>query len=297
MNFGQVLTAMATPFDYTGKIDDKSTIRLVNHLLENGSDGIVVCGTTGESPTLTHDEKLHLFKLVKKEVGIRGCVIAGTGGNDTASSIALSQEAAELGVDGLLLVVPPYNKPSQEGLYQHFCSIAAVLPNTPCILYNVPGRTAQTLSALTTIRLSHDMENIVATKEASGDLMSAVEIISKAHTGFSVYSGDDGLALPMLSIGGVGVVSVSAHLVGNDMKRMHTRFFEGEFKEAARLNAKMAPIVRALFQPTTPSPAPLKAALNMLGFEVGGLRLPLVEADYHEKEIVRTALLEYGLLL
>ena len=296
MNFGQVLTAMVTPFTSDGKIDDVAVIRLVNHLLENGSDGIVVCGTTGESPTLSHSEKLHLFKLVKKETGSRGKVIAGTGGNDTASSVILSQEASELGMDALLLVVPPYNKPSQEGMYQHFCKIAASTPDTPCILYNVPGRTAQTLASLTTIRLSHDIENIVATKEASGDLVSAAEIIARCKPGFSVYSGDDGLALPMLSIGGVGVVSVSSHLVGKDMKRMHLDFFAGKFEDAARLNGKMTPIVRALFQPTTPSPAPLKAALNMMGIEVGGLRLPLVEADIKEKEIVRTALMEYGLL-
>ena len=296
MNFGQVLTAMATPFNAQGGVCEDSAIRLVNHLLDNGSDGIVVCGTTGESPTLNHNEKIRLFSLVKQAVGNRGVVIAGTGGNDTSESVNLSKEAVETGVDALLLVVPPYNKPSQEGIYCHFRAIAQSVPRTPCILYNVPGRTAQTMSAATTIRLSRDVENIVATKEASGDLMLVADIAVNAKKGFSVYSGDDGLALPILAIGGIGVVSVSAHLVGKDMKAMHVAFANGNHQEAVRLNGKMLPVVRALFQATTPSPAPLKAALNMMGLQVGGLRLPLVEADATEQEIIRTALKEYGIL-
>ena len=294
--FGQVITAMATPFDPQGAIEETNVRNLVTHLLGNGSDGIVVCGTTGESPTLTHEEKLRLFRLVKESVGGRGTVIAGTGGYDTQASIVLSKEAAEIGVDAVLLVVPPYNKPSQEGLYQHFKAIAESVPNTPCILYNVPGRTAQNLDAKTTIRLARDVPNIVATKEASGNLNQVAEIVGDAPQGFQVYSGDDGLTLPILAVGGVGVVSVSAHLVGNDMKAMHTAFFAGKLSEAACLNCKMLPIVKALFQATTPSPVPLKAALNLVGVPVGGVRLPLVEANEAEMAIVKQALAQSGLI-
>ncbi|MCW3100791.1 MAG: dihydrodipicolinate synthase [Chthonomonadaceae bacterium] len=294
--FGQVLTAMVTPFDATGQISETGVANLVEHLLANGSDGIVVCGTTGESPTLTHAEKLRLFRLVKNVVGKRGTVLAGTGGNDTAASITLTQEAAETGVDGALLVVPPYNKPSQEGLYQHFKAIAASVPHLPCMLYNVPPRTAQNMDAATTIRLAKDVPNVVATKEAANNLVQCAEIIAEAPSEFAVYSGDDGVALPLLAIGGVGVVSVTAHLVGKDMKAMHTAFVAGQLAEAARLNGKMLPILRACFQPTTPSPVPLKAALKLLGLEVGGVRLPLVEANAKELEIVKTALAAYGML-
>ncbi len=294
--FGQVLTAMATPFDAQGRVDEAAAERLVAHLLDNGSEGIVVCGTTGESPTLSHAEKLRLFHLVKTAVGGRGKVIAGTGGNDTAASVILTREAAEIGVDGALLVVPPYNKPSQEGLYQHFRKIAESVPTLDCMLYNVPPRAAQNLDAATTVRLARDVPNIVATKEAAGNLVQCAEIFADAPDTFAIYSGDDGLTLPLLAVGGVGVVSVSAHLVGKDMKAMHTAFFAGNYALAAKLNAKMLPIVRALFQPTTANPAPLKAALDLIGVPVGGLRLPLVEATEKERGIVRAALTDYGLI-
>ena len=294
--FGQVLTAMVTPFDAQGQINEAAVGTLVEHLLNNGSDGIVVCGTTGESPTLSHDEKLRLFRLVKDAVGERGKVLAGTGGNDTAASIALTKEAEETGIDGALLVVPPYNKPSQEGLYQHFKAIAESVPHLPCMLYNVPPRTAQNMDAATTIRLANDVSNIVATKEASGNLIQAAEIFDGVPADFSLYSGDDALTLPLLAVGGGGVVSVSAHLIGQDMKAMHTAFFAGDTHRAAEINAKMLPIVRALFQATTPSPAPLKAALRLIGIETGGLRLPLVEANEKERGIVRAALADYGLI-
>lgn len=295
-HWGQVITAMATPFDSSGEIDEAGVRKLADHLLANGSDGIVVCGTTGESPTLSHEEKLRLFRLVKDEVGNRGSVIAGTGGNDTRASIQLTEEAAEIGVDGVLLVVPPYSKPSQEGMYRHFRVIAETIPHLPCLLYNVPGRTAQNLDAKTTVRLASDVLNIVATKEASGNLMQVAEIVASAPDEFAVYSGDDGLTLPILAVGGVGVVSVSAHLVGNDMKAMHEAFFAGNVGEAARLNGKMLPIVKALFQATTPSPVPLKAALNLMGLPAGSVRLPLAEANDAEAAIVRQALVEYGLI-
>jgi 4-hydroxy-tetrahydrodipicolinate synthase len=286
---------MATPFDEKGQIDDAGVAGLVDHLFENGSDGIVVCGTTGESPTLSHDEKIHMFRLVKEVARGRGPVIAGTGTNDTAASIRLSREAVEIGVDALLLVTPYYNKPSQEGLFQHFRDIAASV-SIPAMLYNVPPRTSVNLEAPTCLRLAREVSNVLAVKEASGNLMQVSDIVAGAPSGFEVYSGDDGIVLPMLAVGAVGVVSVTSHLVGRDLQAMHTAFFGGSHAESARLHAKMLPVVRALFQPTIPSPSPLKAALNMMGVPVGRGRLPLVEPNERESEIVRATLRDYGLL-
>jgi len=292
---GQVITAMVTPFDSQGRIDEGGVVRLVDYLFENGSDGLVVCGTTGESPTLSHDEKLRLFRLVKDAARGRGPVLAGTGSNDTAATLQLSREAAALGVDGLLLVTPYYNKPSQEGLYQHFRVVAEAV-SIPVMLYNVPPRTSMNMEAATVLRLARDVPNITAVKEASSNLVQVSEIVASAPHGFSLYSGEDGIVLPTLAVGGVGVVSVTSHVVGRDLKAMHRAFFSGDLHEAARLHAKMLPMVRALFQPTTPSPAPLKAAMDMLGVPVGGVRLPLVDANERETEIVRAALQSYGLL-
>ena len=294
-NWGQVLTAMATPFDSEGRIDVPGVTRLVDYLFENGSDGMVVCGTTGESPTLSHDEKLTMFRLVKDAAKGRGPVFAGTGSNDTAATITLSRQAVELGVDALLLVAPYYSKPSQEGLYRHFRAVAESV-SLPCMLYNVPPRTSVNIEAGTVLRLARDVENIVSVKEASSNLVQVSEIAAGAPEGFSIYSGEDGIVLPTLAVGGIGVVSVSSHVVGRDLKAMHRAFFSGDYREAARIHGKMLPIVRALFQPTTPSPAPVKAALNLLGVGVGGVRLPLVDATESETEIVRSALKAYGLL-
>jgi 4-hydroxy-tetrahydrodipicolinate synthase len=285
---------MATPFDARGRVDEEAAARLVRHLLQSGSDGIVVCGTTGESPTLTHQEKLDLYRLVREVAG-GAAVIANTGGNDTEASIALTREAAELGVDGVLLVVPPYSKPSQEGMYRHFKAIAEAVPKTACMLYNVPARTGQNLDAATVARIARDVSNIVGIKEATGNLVQCAEIVAGAPREFAVYSGDDGLTLPMLAVGAVGVVSVIAHLVGREVKAMHEAFFSGRTAEATRLHLSMLPICRALFQPTTPSPAPLKAGLAMIGLCGSGLRLPLVETNEKETGIVRAALAAYGL--
>lgn len=294
-NWGQVLTAMATPFDAAGQIDEAGVARLVDYLFENGSDGLVVCGTTGESPTLSHDEKVQMFRLVKEAAKGRGPIIAGSGDNETATSIELSKDAEKVGVDGLLLITPYYNKPSQEGLYRHFKAVADAV-TVPIMLYNVPPRTSVNMEAGTVIRLARDVKNIVAVKEASSNLVQVSEIIAGMPDGFSLYSGEDGIILPTLSVGGTGVVSVTSHVVGRDIKAMHTAFFAGDYKEASRLHAKMLPIVRACFQPTTPSPAPVKMALNLLGVPAGPLRLPLVEANESETEIVRRALRDYGLL-
>ncbi len=295
LNWGRVLTAMVTPFAADGSLDEPGIRRLVDYLLDHGSDGLVASGTTGESPTLTWDEKLTLFSLVKEAVAGRGAVIAGTGGNNTAEAVKLSQEAAKLGMDGILLVAPYYNKPSQEGLYRHFRTIAEAVP-LPVMIYNVPGRTSVNIEAGTVLRLAREVPNIVAVKEASGNLMQVSEIIAHAPEGFRVYSGEDGLVLPILAVGGYGVVSVTAHLVGDDLNQMHRAFFSGNLREAARLHASMLPIVRACFQPSTPSPVPVKAALNMLGIPVGKPRLPLVEATEAERAVVAKALEDYGLL-
>ncbi len=288
------MTAMATPFDAEGRIDRAAVAPLVEHLLTHGSDSLVVCGTTGESPVLSSAEKLLLFELAREAAAGRGAIIAGVGSYDTAESVKLASEAAELGVDGLLLVTPYYNKPSQEGLYRHFRTVAEAAP-LPVMLYNVPPRTSVNLDAKTTLRLAADVANVVAVKEASGNFVHATEIIAGAPDGFRVYSGEDALVLPLLAIGGYGVVSVSSHVVGLDLQAMVAAHLRGDNAEAARLHAKMLPIVRALFQPTTPSPVPLKAALELMGLTVGEPRLPLVGATEAERAIVRAALREYGL--
>lgn len=292
--WGQVITAMVTPFTADGQIDREGVGRVVDHLFDNGTDGLVVCGTTGESPTLSHDERLEMFRLALAAARGRGPVIAGTGSNNTAESITLSAEAEAIGVDGLLLVTPYYNRPSQEGLFQHFRAIASAV-SLPVMLYNVPPRTSCNMDAGTVLRLADQVPNVVALKEASGNLMQVTDIIAGAPPGFVVYSGEDALVLPLLAIGAVGVVSVTSHLVGRDMKSMHQAFFRGDIAEAARLHAKMLPIVKACFQPTTPSPVPVKTGLNLLGISVGGVRLPLVYANEHEIAILCAALTDYGL--
>ncbi|MEH7114449.1 4-hydroxy-tetrahydrodipicolinate synthase [Neobacillus niacini] len=286
MNFGQVLTAMVTPFDQHEEVDYNATRELVNYLIANGTDGLVVAGTTGESPTLTSEEKVSLFKFVVDVVAGRVPVIAGTGSNNTRVSISLTKQAEAAGVDGIMLVTPYYNKPSQEGLYQHFKAIAEAT-SLPVMLYNIPGRSAVNMSVETTVRLS-EIRNIVALKEASGDLDAAAEIISHTPADFTLYSGDDGLTLPILSIGGAGVVSVSSHIIGNEMQEMVTLFKNGRVQEAAALHRRLLPLMKALF--ATPNPTSVKAALNMQGIQVGEARLPLVSLNDEEKSALQTVL-------
>lgn len=293
VSWGAVLTAMVTPFTESGELDEPAVPKLVEYLLSNGSDGLVVCGTTGEAPTLTMTEKRRMFELVKEAVKGRGAVIAGTGTNDTRDAIEMTRMATEVGVDGVLVVTPYYNKPSQEGLYRHFRSVAEATP-LPVMLYNVPGRTSVNLEAATVVRLAKDVPNIVALKEAGGNMMQITDTAAAVPPGFRIYSGEDGLTLPMLALGAYGVVSVTSHLVGKDLKAMIEAFQAGDHARAFELHARMLPIVRACFQPTTPSPVPLKAALNMLGVRVGPPRLPLVEATDREREVVRAALTGYG---
>jgi 4-hydroxy-tetrahydrodipicolinate synthase len=286
MNFGQVLTAMVTPFDQNGEVDFNATRILVDYLIENGTDGIVVAGTTGESPTLTTEEKVALFKLVVDAVNGRVPVIAGTGSNNTRASISLTKLAEETGVDGIMLVAPYYNKPSQEGMYQHFKAIAESTP-LPIMLYNIPGRSVVNLSVETIVRLSQ-IPNIVALKEASGNLDAMAEIISQAPSDFTLYSGDDGLALPVLAIGGAGVVSVASHIIGNEIQEMINHFKNGHVQEAASAHRRLLPIMKALF--AAPNPAPVKAALNMNGVNVGGLRLPLLPLTTEEQRTLQGVL-------
>ncbi|MCH6264256.1 MULTISPECIES: 4-hydroxy-tetrahydrodipicolinate synthase [Neobacillus] len=288
MYFGQVLTAMVTPFDQDGEIDFNATRDLVNYLLANGTDGLVVCGTTGESPTLSTEEKVALFKFVVEVADGRVPVIAGTGSNNTRASISLTKLAEEVAVDGIMLVAPYYNKPSQEGMYQHFKAIAEST-SLPVMLYNIPGRSVVNISAETVIRLSQ-IPNIVAVKEASGHLDDMAEIIKQTDDDFSLYSGDDGMTLPVLSIGGVGVISVASHIIGNEMQDMVSRFKNGDLAGAADAHRELLPIMKALF--AAPSPAPVKASLNMKGINVGGLRLPLIPLNEEETRTLQNVLLQ-----
>ncbi|MFQ6390527.1 4-hydroxy-tetrahydrodipicolinate synthase [Priestia aryabhattai] len=291
MNFGQVLTAMVTPFDQNGEIDFNATKTLVEHLITNGTDGLVVAGTTGESPTLTTEEKIELFKCVVKAAAGRVHVIAGTGSNNTQASISLTKLAEETGVDGIMLVAPYYNKPSQEGLYQHFKTIAEST-SLPVMLYNIPGRSIVNISVETIVRLS-EIPNVVSIKEASGNLDAIAEIISKTPSDFTLYSGDDGLTIPVLAIGGTGVISVASHIIGNDMQEMINAFKNGDVQKAAATHRNLLPIMRALF--IAPSPSPVKAALNLSGIQVGGVRLPMVPLSNKEQSALEEVLQTSGI--
>lgn len=279
MDFGQLLTAMVTPFNEKDEIDLESTTRLVHFLIENGTDGLVVSGTTGESPTLTTEEKLALIEHVVKEAKGKATVIAGTGSNNTKSSIELTKEAERLGVDGIMLVAPYYNRPDQQGLYEHFKKIAQAT-SLPVMIYNIPSRSSVNIQAETMIRLSH-IDNIVCAKEASGDLDQMSTIIENTSDGFKLYSGDDSLTLPILSIGGCGVVSVASHIIGNEMQEMINAFNKGETKKAASIHRSILPVIKALFG--HPSPTPVKAALALQGIETGPVRLPLVSLTDEQK--------------
>ncbi len=278
-HFGRVSTAMVTPFDNRGNIDFQKTSKLVNHLISNGTDSLVVAGTTGESPTLTTEEKLALFEHVVKEAAGRVPVIAGTGSNNTYASIELTKKAEELGVDAIMLVAPYYNKPNQAGLFRHFEAIASAT-KLPVMLYNIPGRSAVNLLPDTVIELSK-IDNIAAVKEAGGDLDAMAKIIANTEDDFMLYSGDDAYTLPVLSIGGVGVVSVASHVIGNEMQDMVKSFLRGDHARAAVLHQQLLPFMRGIFK--APSPGPIKTALQLTGFDVGSVRLPLVPLSEEER--------------
>lgn len=291
--FGRVITAMVTPFDETGHVNYAIAEQLADYLVNNGSDALVVCGTTGESPTLTWDEEYQLFQVVKSAVGNRAKVIAGTGSNSTKEAIAATQEAVKLQLDGSLQVVPYYNKPPQEGLYAHFKAIAESAPDLPLMLYNIPGRTGQNLSPETVVKLA-EIDNIIAIKEASGSLDQASQIRRLTSPDFAIYAGDDLLTLPLLAIGGAGIVSVASHLVGKEMKTIVESFLSGDIPTAIDIHLKLYPLFKALF--CTTNPIPIKAALNLKGWNVGGVRLPLYEISSEHKEQVMTVLQELALI-
>ncbi|MBM3945078.1 MAG: 4-hydroxy-tetrahydrodipicolinate synthase [SAR202 cluster bacterium] len=272
---GRLLTAMITPFDEKGQVDYKEAGRLANALVDSGSDGLVLSGTTGESPALSGDEKLRLYAEVKKAVGKRASIVAGTTNNNTAESIALSKEAEREGVDAFLLTVPYYNKPPQEGLYQHFKAIAGSV-HTPCILYNVPGRTSLNMTADTTVRLSQ-VDNIVGVKEAGSNMDQVAQIIEKTNGNFKVWSGNDNETFHIMCMGGYGVVSVVSHLVGLQIKKMMGLILEGDIEAAAAEHRRLLDIFNGMFMVT--NPIPVKYSVGKAGFKVGKPRLPLVPPD------------------
>ena len=286
---GRLLTAMVTPFDSHGEVDYQQARKLALALLDSGSDGVVVSGTTGESPTLSKEEKLRLFAETKSAVADRGVVIAGTGNNDTKESQQVTREAEKIGVDACLLVVPYYNRPTQQGLWEHFRNIAQST-TLPCIIYNVPSRTVTNLTADTLIKLSQ-IDNIVGVKEASGDLGQISAIIQGTREDFLVYSGNDSDTFPMLALGGYGVISVASHLVGIQIKDMMERFLNGEVREAAKIHRHLLPLINGLF--IVSNPVPVKWALNYLGFPVGKPRLPLVKPDEKSANLIQTTLKSY----
>ncbi|WP_346354272.1 4-hydroxy-tetrahydrodipicolinate synthase [Azotosporobacter soli] len=291
-DFGRVLTAMVTPFTQSGDVDYAAAEKLALRLLERGSDGLVVGGSTGEAATLSKEEKLKLFKVVLDAVGERGCVIAGTGSNDTRQSIEMTQAAEAIGVHGAMLVGPYYNKPTQEGFYQHFKAIADN-SSLPLLLYNVPGRTASNIMPSTIARLAK-LPNIKALKESSGNLEQITEIRSLTPPEFKIYSGDDSLTLPILAVGGIGIISVAAHVVGLQIKEMVQAFFQGEIEKAQSINCKLLPVFKAMFVCT--NPIPVKTAVHWLGGCEEVFRLPLIQANETEKDVIRKAMRQAGLL-
>ncbi len=314
---GELITAMVTPFDDKLDVDYTGAARLAERLIENGNDGIVVAGTTGESPTLTKEEKLKMFKTVRDTVGSRGSVIAGTGSYCTRSTVELSKQAQELGVDGLLVVAPYYNKPPQEGLFEHFAQVARAV-SIPIILYNIPGRTGINVASDVIEKLHQEFPHIMALKDATGSLDQTSEVAIRtgavaglrkrvavstapaapagsgpAPAGFRIYSGDDSLTLPMLACGGTGVISVAGHIVGPQIKEMIIHFFEGRVKEAKDIHWRLFPLFKALF--ATTNPILVKEALRFLGFDPGGLRAPLVRATAEQSDKLKKALQDAGL--
>jgi 4-hydroxy-tetrahydrodipicolinate synthase len=293
VDFGRVLTAMITPFKEDGSVNYDVAGGLAAHLADNGTDTIVVCGTTGESPTLSWDEEYQLFSVVLQAVAGKALVIAGCGSNSTKEAIAATQKAVKIGVHGVLQVVPYYNKPPQAGLYQHFAAIAQATPDLPLLLYNVPGRTGQNLQPETVARLA-EIDNIIGVKESTGNIDQASEIRRLTPKEFQIYSGDDYMTLPLLAIGAQGVVSVASHLVGKELQKMIQAFDLGKIQVAREIHLQLFPLFKALF--ATTSPIPVKKALNLLGWEVGSTRPPLCEPDSKISQKLEQVLKELGLI-
>lgn len=293
VDFGKVITAMITPFNSDGSVNYEEVEKLSIWLTENGTDSLVICGTTGESPSLTWEEEYKLFQVVQKAVAGKAKVIAGTGSNSTREAIAATEKAAKLGLDGSLQVVPYYNKPPQSGLYEHFKAIAKATPELPIMIYNIPGRTGQNLKPETLARLA-EIPNIVAIKEASGDLDQVSQIRNLTAPEFKIYSGDDSLTLPLLAIGGSGVVSVASHLVGKQLQDMIVAFETGKVQMATQIHLKLFGLFKALF--ATTNPIPVKAALNLLDWKVGSTRPPLCDPPTEVTEKLSAEMGQLGLL-
>ncbi len=291
--FGRLITAMITPFDENRDIDLKRTDEFVNRLIEGGTDSIIVCGTTGESPTVFYPQKIEVIRRVIEAAGGRVPIIANVGDNCTADTIDFAQDVSKLGVDGFMCVVPYYNKPPQEGLYQHFKAIAQST-DLPIILYNIPGRCVVNMKAETTLRLANELDNIVAIKEASGDIEQVKAIVAGAPEGFSVYSGDDSFTYPLMQAGGVGVISTISNVATARMKEIVDLCAAGKWDEAADANERLLPLMNGLFETT--NPILVKEALALCGFPVGGVRLPLVDATSEQSERLAAIMREVGVL-
>ncbi len=293
VDFGRVITAMITPFKEDGSVNYAVAEQLAAHLVEQGTDALVVCGTTGESPTLSWDEEYQLFQVVLRSVAKKALVLAGTGSNSTEEAIAATQKAAKIGVDGSLQVVPYYNKPPQAGLYHHFQAIAQSCPDLPLLLYNIPGRTGQNLQPETVARLA-EVKNIVGIKESSGNLDQVSEIRRLTPTEFKIYSGDDYLTLPLLAVGGCGVVSVASHVVGKQLQQMIQAFETGQVEVATQIHLQLYPLFKALF--VTANPIPVKTALKLQGWDVGSTRPPLCEDGDWVSEKLKPVMAELALV-
>lgn len=291
--FPRLMTAMVTPLKDDLSIDFDGAQKLAQQLIDEGNEGLVIAGTTGESPNLSMQEKVDLYKAVKEAIGSRATIIAGTGSNSTRDSVSLTEAAAKTGVDGVMLVAPYYNKPSQEGLYQHFKTIAAVT-DLPVIVYNVPGRTSVNVLPDTVARLAADVPNIVAVKEACGNMDQVSALKNAVPESFYVYSGDDSLTLPMLAVGCYGIISVVAHIAAKEMRAMIEAYLQGDINTAAKIHLKLFPLIKAMFMTT--NPVPVKKALALLGRPSGKLRLPLVEATVAETQAIAEAMRKAGLL-
>ena len=283
-----VITAMVTPFSEGGSLDLEAARGLARYLVDNGSHGLVVAGTTGESPTLTDDEKLDLWQAVNDEVGDRATIICGTGSNDTRHSVELTRGACRLGVDAVLVVTPYYNKPNRAGLRAHFEAVAAAAGATPVVLYNIPSRTVVNLPPAFLAELAAELDNVVAVKQANDDELAPID-------GLDLLAGNDEVFLRCLEMGGTGGVLVSSHLVGNEMRAMYEAAVAGDPARARELEAELRPIYEATT--LTSNPIPVKAALEMLGIIEGHLRLPMVPASQQERAAIRTALERRGLLV
>lgn len=292
--FGRLLTAMVTPFNADGSVNYEKAADLAEWLIDNGSDGLVVAGSTGEAATMSAEEKLELFRVVVNRINKRVPVIAGTGSNNTADSVKMTKMAEAMGVDGALIVGPYYNKPTQEGFYQHFAAVAQST-GLPIIVYNVPGRTASNISPAIVARLAADFGNIVAIKEAAGNVAQVAELYSVLPEEFTIYSGDDGLILPFMSVGATGLISVLSNIGGGILQDVMQAYEDGRVREAAKLNARMVPLANAMFIET--NPIPVKAAVTLVtGIDAGQPRLPLTPMELANKAKMVAVLQEYGLV-